>query len=148
TGGPPIDRIARNAIRVALSVAILGFAPWAVEPFHEFKAVILRAVGLAALAWGSAEAWARRLQRPGWLALAAAGWVAVTGLATLLSVSPRLSLVGEMSQREGFLTVLALAGLHISAAHAHREARQVRATLAIALVCGALAAIYAQLQIA
>ncbi len=129
-------------------VAIVGFAPAALEPFAPFKAVFLRAIGLGLLVWVGAEAWAGRVQRPGALTLSVAGWVAVSALATAFSWSPRLSFVGELGQREGLLLALALAGLHVAAAHAHRDERQVRSTLLVMLLAGVGAALYAQLQLA
>jgi O-antigen ligase len=75
-------------------------------------------------------------------------WAAVAGLATLFSLSPRLSFLGEIDQREGLLTALALAGLHVGAAQAHRNERDVRDTLRVVALCGIGAAVYAQFQLA
>ncbi len=133
---------------MALVVAILGFWPAALEPFAPLKAVFLRGIGLGLLVWVGAEAWAGRVRRPGALTLAVAGWVVVSALATALSWSPRLSFVGELGQREGMLLALALAGLHVAAAHAHRDERQVRTTLLTLLLAGVGAALHAQLQLA
>ena len=67
---------------------------------------------------------------------------------TITARSPHVALLGEVSQREGLLTVIALAGLHLAAGHAHRHAADVRDTLRVVLVAGVAAAIYAQLQLA
>ncbi len=112
------------------------------------KAVFVRTIGLSLLVWVGAEAWAGRVPRPGALTLSVMGWVGAAGLATLFSLSPRLSFLGEIDQREGLLTVLALAGLHVGAAQAHRDERDVRDTLRVAALCGIAAAVYAQLQLA
>src|SRR5262249_19800780 len=63
-------------------------------------------------------------------------------------ISPQLSLLGEMSQREGLLTTLALAGIALASTHAHRDERDVHGTLVTILACGVAAAVYAQLQLA
>ena len=75
-------------------------------------------------------------------------WVGANALATAFALSPRLSLLGELNQREGLLTALALAGLHFASGHAHRGEAQVRTTLTATLSAGLVAAIYAQLQLA
>jgi len=127
---------------------VLAFAPWSLEPFHAFKAVILRAIGFAVLAWVAVDAAVGGRRRPGALVLAVAAWVGASALATLASISPRLSLLGEPSQREGLLTTLAIAGFHLAARRAHRDERDVNATLTTVLLCGVAAAVYAQLQLA
>lgn len=95
-----------------------------------------------------AEAWAGRVARPSALTFAVAGWVLVNALATLFSLSPSVSFLGELSQREGLLTALALAGLHVASSHAHRRESHVRDTLTVVLGAGVVAAAYAQLQLA
>lgn len=110
--------------------------------------MFLRVIGLSLLAWVGAEAWAGRMQRPGAQTLAVMAWASVAGLSTLFSLSPRLSFMGEVDQREGLLTVLALAGLHVAAGHSHRDERDVRGTLRVVALCGIAAAVYAQLQLA
>lgn len=129
-------------------MAILGFVPWLLEPFHAFKAIVLRAIGLPLLAWYVAEAFTGRVARPGLLTLAVVGWIAVSALATVFSVSPRLSFLGELTQREGLVTTLALAGLYFASTQAHRNEAHVRTTLTVLLGAGVLAAAYAQLQLA
>ena len=118
------------------------------EPFHAFKAVLLRAIGLPLLAWIAAEHVSGRAPRPTALTWSALAWVVAGALATALSIAPQLSLAGEPSQREGLLTALALAGLALATPHAHRDERDVRGTLMVALASGVGAAVYAQLQLA
>jgi len=118
------------------------------EPFHASKAIVLRAIGLPLLVWFVAEAVSGRVKKPTLLTWSVIGWVAAGVLATVLSIAPHLSLVGEPSQREGILTTLALAGLALATPHAHRDERDVRATLLVVLASGVAAAVYAQLQLA
>ena len=143
-----MDRVARVAVRVALAVVILGSWPGALEPFAPFKALFVRAIGLGLLVWMAAEAWAGRVERPRTLTWTVLAWVAMNAAATFTSHSPRLSFLGDLAQREGFLLALALAGLHVASAHAHRSEGQVRATLRAALLAGMVAALHAQLQLA
>jgi O-antigen ligase len=89
-----------------------------------------------------------RRVRPNPLIWAVLAWVGANALATAFALSPRLSLLGELGQREGLLTALALAGLHLASGHAHRGEAQVRTTLTAILAAGLVAAIYAQLQLA
>jgi len=118
------------------------------EPFHAFKAIVLRAVGLPLLAWFVASRVAGRAPRATALTWSVLAWVAAGALATLFSVAPHLSIAGEPSQREGILTTLALAGLALATPAAHRDERDVRATLVVVLASGVGAAVYAQLQLA
>ena len=133
---------------MAVVAATLGFAPWALEPFHAFKAVALRAIGVPLLAWFAVEFVSGRVVLPLSFVLSVLGWLGANALATVFSIAPHLSVSGELSQREGLLTTLALAGLALGAAHAHRDERHVRGTLVTVLACGVLAAAYAQLQLA
>ena len=112
------------------------------------KAVVLRVVGFGLAAWLATEWWAGRWRRPEPAGLAALAFAAVTVLSGALSHAPRLAWAGEVAQREGVLTVLALVALHLAAAHAHRSAAQVRTTLRVLLVSAVVAAAYAQLQLA
>ena len=109
---------------------------------------MLRAVGLPLLAWVVASWAGGRAPRATALTWSVLGWVVAGALATLFSVAPQLSIAGEPSQREGILTTLALAGLALATPHAHRDVRDVRATLVVVLGCGVGAAAYAQLQLA
>jgi hypothetical protein len=118
------------------------------EPFHAFKAVLLRTIGLPLLVWFAAEWISGRVARPAPLVWGVIGWAAAGALATAFSLAPQLSLAGEMNQREGLLTTLSLAGLCLATTHAHRDERHVLGTLATALACGVAAGVYAQLQLA
>lgn len=147
-GARPIARVARIAIRVALATAILGFVPGLFEPFMPFKAMVLRVTGFGLLAWVAVEGWGGRVRRPDALTWSVLAWVIAGVMATLGARSPQLALMGEVSQREGLLTVVALAGLHLAAAHAHRHAHDVRDTLRVVMIAGVVAAVYAQSQLA
>ncbi len=80
--------------------------------------------------------------------LAVVAWVVASALSTLTSVSPRLSLLGEIEQREGLLTTLALAGLYAGARRSHVGAAAARRTLNVLLACAVIAAAYAMIQFA
>ncbi len=127
---------------------ILGFVPALFEPFMPFKAVALRVVGFGLAAWLATEWWRGRWARPEPTGLAALAFAAITALAAVVSQTPRLAWAGEVAQREGVLTVLALVALHLAAAHAHRDGVQARATLRVVLLAAVAAAVYAQLQLA
>jgi len=122
---------------------VLAFFPPALDAFQPVKALGLRAAGMALLAWVLPG----RLPRSG-LVAAVAAWCGVAVLATALSISPRLSLFGEPTQREGLLTQLALGGLALGTLRSHRTAGHVRATLGWLVLAACLAAAYAQLQLA
>jgi len=109
---------------------------------------VLRAIGLPLLIWIAAEAVSGRAARPTPLTWSVIGWLVASALATVVSIAPQLSIAGEPSQREGLLTVLALAGLALATPHAHRDERHVRTTLIVVLGCGVATAAYAQLQLA
>ena len=130
---------------------MLGFWPGLLEPFQPWKAALLRVGGLALLAWVATEFALRRPLRislPGALTGAALAWIGVCTLSAFAGVAPRVSWMGEPAQREGLLTAVALAGLHLGAARAHRAAADVRGTLRVVAVGALAAAGYAQLQLA
>ena len=157
-----------GAVRATIAFAILGFVPGLLDPFIAPKAAVLRVVGLGLLAVVTAEALSRflPLSAPAWserpvdrrhaphgatghaMDLAVAAWVAVSLLATLTSVSPRLSLLGEIEQRAGLLTTLGLAGLYAGARRSHRGPVDVRRTLDVLLACASITAAYALIQFA
>jgi len=136
------------AVRLAIAGAVLAFWPGLWEPFQPLKAVVLRVTGLGLLTWVAAAAVTGPRRRPDALTLAVLAWGAVCIASALGGLSPGLSWSGEVGQREGVLTALALVGLHLGAARAHRGAADVRGTLRVAVIAGALAAAYAHLQLA
>jgi O-antigen ligase len=150
---------------VALALVILGFVPGAYDAFNAPKALALRVLGgglLAALAVAALAG--RRLSMPAasgvgpfertplspvrLLDLAVLGWLAVGGLSLLAGVAPRLALAGELTQREGLLTTLALAGLYFAARRGHATAEEAVRTNTVALTCAGIAAVHALLQVA
>jgi len=135
-------------VGTAVVFSVLFFMPGLLEQFEAPKIEAVRVCGLSALAWGLLSGRAGRPRQ--WLPLdrAVAGWLAVEVVATVLSVSPRLSLCGETRQREGLLTSLALAGLYGAARDAFSRPARARAILDLALGLAALAGIYAVAQAA
>jgi len=145
-------RALRFAVRAALAAAVLLFVPGLLDPFDVSKAAVLRLLGLPLLAFVLVER-VRRGARPAGspglarlLDLAVIAWVAVSALATLFGISPRLSWMGEMGQREGMVGWLALAGLYAGARRSHATATDARRTLLVFVTCAVLAAVYALLQ--
>ncbi len=130
---------ARAAIVLALAGAVLGFVPTLLDPFAVPKADLVALLGVPALA--AALVLARR-ERFVPLDGAIAAWCAVSLLATFAGIAPRLSWLGEIGQREGLRTTLALAGLYAAA----RTARATRLAHATWLVAASLAATYALIQ--
>lgn len=112
------------------------------------KAVVLRVVAAGLAAWLATEWWTGRWRGPEPTGVAVLGFAGVTLLAGVFSHAPRLAWAGEVAQREGTLTVLSLAVLHVAASHAHRSAADARATLRVLLWSAVAAAVYAQLQVA
>src|SRR5258706_888839 len=98
----------------ALVFAVLVFMPGLLEQFEAPKVEAVRVLGLGALTLALIAGRAGRPRRWSLVDGAVVGWLAVEILATLLSVSPRVSLMGETRQREGLLTSLALAGLYFA----------------------------------
>ena len=144
--GGAFAALLRFAVRAALAVAILAFLPDLLEPFHAVKAALLRTLGLPLLLVLAVPALrARRVPRSP-LDLVVAVWVLAAAISTLVGVSPRLSWMGELQQREGLVTVLALAGIYAAARVSHTTLAHVRGTLMAALACGAVAAAYAMMQ--
>ena len=132
----------------SLAGAVLLFLPGLLEQFETPKIELVRACGLGALAHGLIAGRAGRPARWRPLDWAVAAWLAVEILATVFSISPRVSVVGETRQREGLLTSLALAGLYFAARDAFaREPRRIRHLLDLALVLASVAGLYAVLQV-
>ena len=149
------SRIERIAVRAALALAMLGFAPSWLNPFDAFKAALLGVIGVGLLAvavadgvsrgsyvvrssgLGHAAGTLRRLPMSWARALdcAVIAWSLAALASTLASVSPRLSWFGEIAQRDGLLTSLAIAGLYAGARRAHVTAAQRQHTLAVVEAC-------------
>jgi len=110
---------------------------------------LLAAVMVEALAGASRRATRGSGPRPRTaMDLAVVAWVIAAILSTVAGVSPRLGLFGEIEQREGLLTTLALAGLYAGARRSHLEPAHARRTLSLVLACAAFAAAYAVIQLA
>lgn len=145
-------------MRAALAAAILGFVPGLLDVFASPKAIALRVLGLPllvlaaargtnALRRGGPAAWRPRTPVE-WADLAAVAWMLVSIASALAGLSPRTSLLGEIGQREGVLTTLALGGLWFGARASQRDATDARRTLAVALWSAALTALFALAQFA
>jgi O-antigen ligase len=135
------------------------------DPFNAPKAALLRILGLALLVWALGEMLLARMGRAEaapapaepqpldgrigrFMDAGVAAWVAAGILSLLLGASPRLGVLGEIGQREGVLTTLALAGLYAGTRRSHAAARDARVTLSVVLACAGIAAAYAVLQFA
>ncbi len=148
-------RALRWVVRATLALAVLGFWPSLLGAFTTPKAIGLRVLGGGLLVAAVADVVRARFDRSANAAprvrpldLAAIALVAVAIASTLFGLSPRLSWLGEIGQREGLATVLALAGVYAGARRAHASAADVRGTVAwIAAVLAACAA-YALVQVA
>jgi O-antigen ligase len=132
-------------VRVALVGSFLLFLPGLLEQFEAPKAAVVRIVGLAA-----AAAWLARgrprLSSARALDLAVLGWLGVEMAATVASLNPRISIFGDLLQREGLFTSLGLAGIYLASRLSGREPRTARATLHVALAGAGIASLYALLQ--
>jgi len=78
-----------------------------------------------------------------WLVLL---WLAIAAVSTVRGVSPLRSLLGEPAQREGLVTLVALATLALASRRAHRIDDARRRTLDALLLGSGVAAAYALLQ--
>jgi O-antigen ligase len=134
-------------IVAALGFAVLFFMPGLLQEFDVPKIEAVRVCGLGALAAGLVGGLAGRPRRWRALDVAVVAWLAVEGIATVLSRSPRLSVLGEPRQREGLLTSLALAGLFFAARDAFARPARMRAVLAIGSGLAGVAALYALAQV-
>jgi len=133
-------------VRAALALSFVVFIPGLLEPFEGPKAAVVRAFGLGALAVWLLSTQDRRRLRWQPLDIAVAGWLGVEILGTVLSVAPRLSLLGDDQQHEGLLTSLGLAGLYVAARWHPPDPRRVRTTLYVAITAAATASGYALIQ--
>jgi O-antigen ligase len=122
-------------VTVALAGSALLFMPGLLEQFETPKIEMVRTCGLGALALGLVAGRAGRPARWSLLDRVVVAWLAIEIVTTALSVSPRVSVVGETRQREGLLTSLALVGLYFAARDAFTRAPS-RITLALDLMLG------------
>jgi O-antigen ligase len=136
-------------VGVALAGSALLFMPGLLEQFETPKIELVRTCGLGALAYGLVRGRAGYPRRWSTLDWAVAAWLLVEILATLFSVSPRVSVVGETRQREGLLTSLALVGLYFAARDAFtRTPSRIRPALDLMLGLATLVGLYAIVQVA
>jgi len=133
-------------IRLSLLLSVLLFVPLLVEQFETPKAIAIRVTGLAAFGVAAVAAGSPRVRR--WTALDAAvgAWLAVEALATVFSVSPVLSLIGETEQRQGLLTSITIAALYCASRIVTRAAADAMTLLATAVGAVSVSCGYAVLQ--
>jgi len=146
----------RRRVDAAPAVVAVGAAavvlPFVVVPawydayYWPKVCVLYAAVALGALSLVRARgaSWLRDLGTP--LATAIAAWLASLGAATLLSVNPLLSLVGEDYRYEGLLTWLAYGIVAAVAASVLRSPRRLRAILGLILAGTGVMSVLALLQ--
>lgn len=132
---------------VALAGSVLLFIPGLLEQFETPKIELLRACGLGALVHSLIAGRAGRPARWSLLDRAVVGWLAVEILATVFSVAPLVSVVGETRQREGLLTSVALVGLYFAAREAFARPGRMGATLDLVLGLAGLVGVYAVGQV-
>lgn len=132
----------------ALGCAVLFFLPGLLQQFDVPKTGWVRVWGMGALAMSLIAGRAGGPRRWHALDIAVIAWLAVEALATALSVSPRISLLGEPRQREGMLTSLALAGLYFGGRDAFARPERMRRVLAVFAALAAVACVYALFQVA
>lgn len=132
----------------ALACAVLFFLPGLLQQFDVPKTEWVRVWGIGALAMSLIAGRAGRPRRWRALDVAVAAWLAVEALATALSVSPVLSLIGEPRQREGLLTSVALAGLYFGARDAFARPERPRRLFAVFAALAAASCAYALVQVA
>jgi len=130
----------------ALAFAVLLFMPGLLEQFEAPKIEAVRVFGLGALTLAVIAGRAGRPRRWTFVDAAVAAWLAVEILTTALSVSPRVSLMGEVRQREGLLTSLALAGLYFAARDAFARPGRMREALMLVVGLASVASLYAVAQ--
>lgn len=141
-------RVATLAIRVVVAGVPIVCLPAILDAFEVPKAALLRIGGWALAALG-AGAWLRmRRERWGLLDAALLAWLGVELAATLASVAPPLSAIGDDNQREGLLTSLGLAGLFVGIRASRVPAAETRRLLALWIGAAVIASGYALLQAA
>jgi hypothetical protein len=141
----PPDRVL-TLVRAALVLAVLVFIPGLLEQFETAKALVVRVSGVALLGALAARLPVTRARGLGAMDVTVLAWLAVEAAATALSVSPRVSLLGDIEQHEGLLTSLGLAGLYFGSRAAHAAPAQVTRTLGLWLAAVAVGSLYALLQ--
>ena len=141
----PPDRVL-TLVRAALVLAVLLFIPGLIEQFETAKALVVRVSGVALLGALAARLPVTRARGLGAMDATVLAWLAVEGAATALSVSPRVSLLGDIEQHEGLLTSMGLAGLYFGSRAAHAAPAQVTSTLGLWLAAVAAGSLYALLQ--
>lgn len=134
-------------MRAALIACILAVLPSLLEAFVVPKAMALRLLGLPLLAGTLVWAMLReRVARPTALDGVWLAWVVVAVVAAVAARSRSLAWYGEPEQREGLLTLLALAGIHAAARASHRTPRDLSRTLSVVLLVSGLAAAWGLVQ--
>jgi O-antigen ligase len=137
------------ALAVSAAAALLPFVivPAWYDAYYWPKVCVLyaaAAAGALALLRARGGAWLRDFGAP--LGSALAGWLTVLAVATMLSIDPVLSLVGEDYRYEGFVTWLAYGILAVASAATLRSPRVLRAVLGLILGAAGLMSCIALLQ--
>lgn len=141
------DWIALGAVAVIVAVVPLVVDPRWYDRYYWPKVEVFyvaTALGAVALLWRGRADWLGRLRLPVGYALLA--WLAALTVATIVSVDPATSLVGEDYRYEGLVTWLAYGVAAAVTAAALITAARVRAVIAVALGGGAVMSILALLQ--
>jgi O-antigen ligase len=132
--------------RLALVCSVLLFVPGLLEQFETPKSAVLRVLGLGLLGVLAPRFPRRRAAGLHPADVAVGAWLAVEVAATAFSVSPRVSLLGDLEQHEGLLTSLGLAGLYVAFRLHHDVPARVARSLALWLLALAGASLYAIAQ--
>src|SRR5256885_5265083 len=132
----------------ALVFSALFFMPGLLEQFETPKIEAVRVCGLGALTLALLAGRAGRPRRWRPLDGAVVAWLAVEIVTTLLSRSPRVSLLGETRQHEGLLTSLALTGIYFAARDAFARPGRMRRALHLVVGLATLVGLYALVQAA
>jgi putative inorganic carbon (HCO3(-)) transporter len=127
-GARLLSGLAEASLYGILSLLPLSFWPYSFEMFGAPKALLLRGLTVLALvSWALASLLRGRLRLyPNPLYLPLAAFLAVNLLATLFSVAPRLSWLGQHYRNDGFLTLLCYAILFFLAGQLLRTRMQLR----------------------
>src|SRR5580765_3999479 len=138
----PPDRVLALA-RMAFALSVVFFLPSLLEQFETAKSFVIRVAGFALL--GALMPRLPVTRRRGLCAMdvAVAAWLAVEIAATVFSVNPRVSLLGDLEQHDGLITSLGLAGIYLGFRLQQTSAEQVARTLVWWLAAAALASVYA-----